>query len=93
MKGYLTHTTINDHLVELNYGAGAKDTDTYKMEEDTLPRKNKSKESKKRKKDRMNKEKEISHSPDLESFPSRLKEGQFSETGKAVNKDSTTATK
>ena len=47
MKDSLTHSNINDHLRELNSGAGDKDDDTDKMEEDPLPRKKKSIESKK----------------------------------------------
>ena len=45
IKDNLTHIKINDHLIELNYGAGAKDNDTDKMEEDPLPRKKKSRRS------------------------------------------------
>ena len=63
------------------------------MEEDPLPRKNKSIWSKKRGKYSKNKEKEKSHNPDPESSPSILKEGRFSATGKAANKALTTATK
>ena len=55
MKDYLTHCNINNHLRELNSGAGAKDNDTDKMEEDTLLRKNKSRENTKRKKERKKK--------------------------------------
>ena len=47
MKDYLTHCNINNHLRELNSGAGAKDNDTDKMEEYPLPWKNKSRDSKK----------------------------------------------
>ena len=52
MKDNLTHSNINDHMRELNSGAGAKDDDTNKMEEDPLPQNKKSRESKRRKKDR-----------------------------------------
>ena len=55
MKDNVTHSNINNHLRELNSGAGAKDNDTDNMEEDPLPRNNKSRESKKRKKDSNNK--------------------------------------
>ena len=57
MKDNVTHSNINDHLRELNSGADAKDDDTDNIEEDPLPRKNKSRDSKKREKDRKNKEK------------------------------------
>ena len=40
MKDNITHSNINNHLRELNSGAGAKDSDTNKTEEDPLPRKN-----------------------------------------------------
>ena len=63
MKDYLTHCNINNHLRELNAGAGAKENDTDKMEEDPLPQKKKSRDIKKRKKDGNKKEKERSHSP------------------------------
>ena len=32
MKDNITHSNINFHMRELNYGAGAKDNDTDKME-------------------------------------------------------------
>ena len=54
MKDNVTHSNINDHLRVLNSVSGTKDDDTNKMEEDTLPRKKKSIESKKREKDRKN---------------------------------------
>ena len=31
MKDNISHSNINNHLKELNYGAGAKDNDTDKM--------------------------------------------------------------
>ena len=55
MRYNLTHSNINSHPRELNYGAGAKEDATDKMEEDPLPRKKKSIESNKREKDRKNK--------------------------------------
>ena len=55
MKDNLTHSKINDHMKELNYGSGAKDDDTDNTEEHPLPRKKKSRESKKSKKDRKKK--------------------------------------
>ena len=57
MKDNLDHSNINEHLREMNSGAGTKDNDTDKMEEYPLPRKNKSRESKNREKDMKNKEK------------------------------------
>ena len=48
MKDNVTHSNINEHMRELSYGAGAKDDDTDKMEEDPLYWKNKSIYSKKR---------------------------------------------
>ena len=48
MNDNVTNSNINNHLRELNLGAGAKDNDTDNMEEDPLPRNNKSRESKKR---------------------------------------------
>ena len=80
-------------MVELNSGAGAKEDDTDRMEEDPLPQKNKSRESKKREKGSNTKEKERSNSPDSESSPSIIKEGRFSATGKEANKAVTTDTK
>ena len=77
MKDNVTHSYINNHMRELNSGAGAKVDDTYKMEEDPPTRKNKSRESKKRKKDRKNKEKERSHCPDPESSPQSLRKVNF----------------
>ena len=50
MKDNVTHSNINDHMIELNSGAGAKNDDTDKMEEDPPPWKKKSKESKNSKK-------------------------------------------
>ena len=55
MKDNVSHSNINNHLRELNSVAGAKDDDTDKMEEDSLPGKKKSRDSKKRKKYRKNK--------------------------------------
>ena len=55
MQDTLTHSNINDHLRELNSGAGATDDDTDNIEEDPLLRKKKSRESKKRKRYRKNK--------------------------------------
>ena len=55
IKDNVTHSNMNDHLRELNSGAGAKDYNTNKMEEDPLPRKKKSREIKKREKDSKNK--------------------------------------
>ena len=69
MKYDITHGNINDHLIELNSGAGAKENDTDKMEEDTPPWKKKSRESKKSKKDRKKKVNERSHSLEAESSP------------------------
>ena len=69
MKDNVTYSNINDHLRELNSGAGANDNDTDKTEEYLPPRKKKSRDSKKRKKDTKNKEKEISHPLDPESPP------------------------
>ena len=57
----LTHSNINDHMRELNSGAGAKDDDTGKMEEDPLPRKKKSRDINKRKIGRNEKEKKRIH--------------------------------
>ena len=48
MKDNVRHSNINNHIIELDSGAGAKDDDTDKMEEYPLPRNNKSRESKKR---------------------------------------------
>ena len=48
IKDNVSHTKINNQMRELNSGAGAKDNDTDNMEEDPLPRNNKSRESKKR---------------------------------------------
>ena len=73
MKDNVTHSNITKNLRELNSGADAKDDDTDNIEEDPLPRKNKSRDSKKREKDGKNKEKYRSHSPDPESSPSILK--------------------
>ena len=73
IKDNVTHSNINDHLRELNVGAGAKDVDTDNMEEYTTPRKNKSREIKRSNIDRKNKEKDKSHSPEPDSSPSILK--------------------
>ena len=73
MNNNVTHSNINNHIRELNYGAGAKDNDTDKMEEYPPPKKKKSRESKKRKKDRKKKYKERSHSPEPESSPQSLR--------------------
>ena len=93
MKDNVTHSNINNHLRELNYGAGAKDDDTDKIKKNPSPRKNESIDSKKREKDRKNKDKERSHSLDLESSPSILKKGIFLATVKSANKAAPTATK
>ena len=63
MRDNVSHGNINNHTRELNSGAGAKDDNTDKMEEDPLPQKKKSRDIKKRKKDGNKKEKERSHSP------------------------------
>ena len=63
------------------------------MEEDPPPQKKISRDSKKRKKYRKNKEKDRIHYVDPYSYPSIFKEGQFSAPSKAANKNSTTATK
>ena len=55
MKDNVSHSNINNHPRELNSGAGAKEDDMGKMEEDPLPRKKKSRESNKRERDRKNK--------------------------------------
>ena len=57
MDDNVTHSNINFHMRELNYGAGTKDYDTDKMEEYPFLRKKKSRESKNREKDMKNKEK------------------------------------
>ena len=44
MKDNGTHSNINNHMKELNSGAGTKDNDTDKTEEDPPPRKKKSRE-------------------------------------------------
>ena len=75
MKYNVTHSNINDHLRELNSGAGAKDDDTDNMEEYPPPWKKKSRYSKKSGKDRKNKEKKESNSPEPEYSPSILKKG------------------
>ena len=93
MKDNVTHSNINEHMRELNSGAGARDDDTDKMEKYPLPRKKKSRESKNRKEDKKNKEMERSHSPDPESYNSILKEGRFLATRKAANKAATTSNK
>ena len=48
VKYNVTHSNINNHLRELNSGAGTKDDDTDKIEEDPFPWKKKSINSKKR---------------------------------------------
>ena len=55
MKYNVTHININDHLRELNSGTGNKEDDTDNIEEDPLLRKKKSRESKRREKNRKNK--------------------------------------
>ena len=77
----------------MNYGASAKYNDTDKMGEDAPHWKKTSIESKDRENDKKNKEKGISHSPDPESSPSILKEGQLFATGNTSNKAAPTATK
>ena len=41
MKDNVSHSNINTHLREHNSGAGPRDNDTDKMEEDPLPQKKK----------------------------------------------------
>ena len=41
MKYNVSHSNINNHLIELNAWAGTKDDGTDKMEKDPIPRKNK----------------------------------------------------